>query len=208
MLNFPKPRRKFRATNILTLFSIYNRRLTYRKLPEKNLKLSVLKLDGSSFSFQVERNATVGKLKLAIEEEFSLFPKEEREQLWSLVWSNFCLCYEGQMLIRDTVPIQKYGIKDGDQLHFIQHLSIDLPPTPQQSKNLNMESRQCSVTKGGDARKKHRVTHEDHQHTELLSFHSGEDSSFFPERRSRITRSLMGLLKFQHSERNESFLIL
>lgn len=32
--------------------------------------------------FHVARNATVARLKLAIEEEFSLFPENERKILW------------------------------------------------------------------------------------------------------------------------------
>lgn len=34
----------------------------------------------------------------------------------TLVWSHFCLCYEGQKLIHDVASIKKYGIKDGDQV--------------------------------------------------------------------------------------------
>ncbi|EPS59502.1 hypothetical protein M569_15306 [Genlisea aurea] len=98
--------------------------LRYEKIPHhQNLTLSVLKLDGSSFSFQVTGNATVGGLKQAIEEEFSSLNEEETTPLWPLVWSHFCLCFQGQILSRDDVHIHNYGIKDGHQLHFIHHMT-------------------------------------------------------------------------------------
>ncbi|EYU21659.1 hypothetical protein MIMGU_mgv1a021559mg, partial [Erythranthe guttata] len=71
--------------------------------------------DLSKTGFHVARNATVSRLKLAIEEEFSLYPNDERKKTWPLVWSHFCLCYEGQKLISEKACIRKYGIKDGDQ---------------------------------------------------------------------------------------------
>ncbi|KAI3455305.1 hypothetical protein Pfo_011968 [Paulownia fortunei] len=199
----PKTENKNRpTTNILTPFSLYSRSLTYRKLPEQLLKLSVLKLDGCSFSFQVARNATVARLKFAIEQEFSLSPKDERKKLWSLVWSHFCLCYEGQKLISEKACIKKYGIKDGDQLHFIQHLRIDLAPTLQQSKNQSAELKQCSLTNARDARVNHDVITED-QYAELECFHCGEDLAF-PVPKSKLTHSLKELLscsKFQRWKR-------
>ncbi|KAL2552892.1 Ubiquitin-like domain-containing protein [Forsythia ovata] len=36
----------------------------------------------------------------------------------SLVWSHFCLCYEGQKLINEKACLQSYGIKDGDEVLF------------------------------------------------------------------------------------------
>ncbi|KAJ0680166.1 putative U11/U12 small nuclear ribonucleoprotein 25kDa protein [Helianthus annuus] len=50
----------------------------YHKLPKTRLKLSVLKLDGSSFGVEVPMSATVAELKLALEEFFNLLPKDER----------------------------------------------------------------------------------------------------------------------------------
>ncbi|KAK6148983.1 hypothetical protein DH2020_016508 [Rehmannia glutinosa] len=200
----PKTKIKIRPINILNPFSLYKKRFTYRKLPKQLLKLSVLKLDGSSFSFQVARNATVAKLKLAIQEEFINSSKDEKIKLWSLVWSHFCLCYEGQKLINEKACIQKYGIKDGDQLHFIQHLRIDLAPTPQQSKNQIIESKQCSLTKAREVN--HRlITIEDHQHADLEYFHLGDDLAFSVPK-SKLTHSLKELLscsRFRRSKRKD-----
>ncbi|KAG8379816.1 hypothetical protein BUALT_Bualt07G0128800 [Buddleja alternifolia] len=188
----PKTLNKDRKISIP--FSLYKRSTltTYRKLPEQLLKLSVLKLDGSSFGFYVARNATVARLKLAIEEEFSLCSKDEGKNLWSLVWSHFCLSYEGQKLIKEKDCIQNYGIKDGDQLHFIQHLRIDLPPSQERPKNQSLESRSCSVSHARDAIGKHHVSSED-QYGNLKLSGCGEETDF-TEPRLRLSHSLKELV--------------
>jgi hypothetical protein len=43
-------------------------------MPEEPIKLTVLKLDGSSFGIQVLKTATVGELKMAVEAAFSHLP--------------------------------------------------------------------------------------------------------------------------------------
>lgn len=43
---------------------------------------------------------------------------------WSHVWGHFCLCYDGQRLLRDTDYIGGYGISDGDTLHFVRLVSV------------------------------------------------------------------------------------
>ncbi|KAI3777768.1 hypothetical protein L1987_47570 [Smallanthus sonchifolius] len=59
---------------------------SYHKLPKSRLKLSVLKLDGSSFGVEVPMSATVAELKLALEEFFNLLPKDERCTIsWSRI---------------------------------------------------------------------------------------------------------------------------
>ncbi|EXB67276.1 hypothetical protein L484_025757 [Morus notabilis] len=111
----------------------------YQKLPQlQHLKLSVLKLDGSVFEVQVVKSATVAELKSAIEEFFSSLPKEGQDKIsWSLVWGHFCLCYEGQKLINDKSNIRNYGIKEGDQLQFIRHMSINYSPFKKRPKKEN-----------------------------------------------------------------------
>ncbi|GER48442.1 protein kinase superfamily protein [Striga asiatica] len=120
------------------------KKLQYQKLPEHLVNLSVLKLDGSCFSVHIARNATVSMLKSAVEEEFCVSFKDENKKLWSVVWSHFCLCHNGRNIISDRACIQKYGIKDGDQLYFIQNMRIDLAPnTPKQFKNKRGQVKQC-----------------------------------------------------------------
>ncbi|KAF5932314.1 hypothetical protein HYC85_028485 [Camellia sinensis] len=107
----------FRVLDQLSLNNLLS--LSYHRLPQQLLNLSILKLDGSSFEVNVARNATIADLKQAVEEIFSLSQKDcEGKISWSHVWGHFCLCYEGQKLINDKVYIRNFGIKDGDQVSF------------------------------------------------------------------------------------------
>ncbi|XP_010250176.1 PREDICTED: uncharacterized protein LOC104592485 isoform X2 [Nelumbo nucifera] len=108
------------------------RSFTYQKLPQQLFKLTILKLD----DVEVARMASVAELKQAIEDVFSVSPKEEHSRIsWSHVWGHFCLCFEGQKLINDKAYLRNFGIKDGDQLHFIRHLSINYRPMKRRSKH-------------------------------------------------------------------------
>nr|GEY28258.1 U11/U12 small nuclear ribonucleoprotein 25 kDa protein-like isoform X2 [Tanacetum cinerariifolium] len=97
---------------------------SYGKLPIQPIRLSVLKLDGSSFDISVVKNPTVAQLKQAVEDAFSHLPKHGIGKIsWSHVWAQFCLCYEGQKLLLDQDNVGLHGIKDGDQLQFVRHTS-------------------------------------------------------------------------------------
>ncbi|KAD2806159.1 hypothetical protein E3N88_39536 [Mikania micrantha] len=121
---------------------------SYHKLPKSLLKLSVLKLDGSSFGIEVPVSATVAELKLALEEFFHLLPKDERCTIsWSHVWGHFCLCYEGEKLLDDKAYIKRLGIKDGDQIKFVRHVAINYRPGKQQIKNQSDEPKRHSLSR-------------------------------------------------------------
>ncbi|XP_059643143.1 U11/U12 small nuclear ribonucleoprotein 25 kDa protein-like isoform X2 [Cornus florida] len=91
--------------------------LSYGKLPQEPLRLTILKLDGSSFEVEVAKTATVAELKQAVEGVFSHFQKKGSVEIsWSHVWGNFCLCYFCHKLLSDDEFISFYGIKDGDQV--------------------------------------------------------------------------------------------
>lgn len=97
---------------------------SYNKLPEEPLRLSVLKLDASSFEIEVMKSATVEELRQAVEAVFSYMPQEGSGKIsWPHVWGHFCLCYGDQKLLMETDYIKNYGIRDGDQLQFIRHVS-------------------------------------------------------------------------------------
>ncbi|XP_042384678.1 uncharacterized protein LOC121976549 [Zingiber officinale] len=97
---------------------------SYRRLPEQRLRLSVLKLDGSSFDLEIAKAATVMELKMKIEIIFDKIAVEGGYSIsWSHVWNRFCLCYNGYKLINDGEQLIGFGIKDGDQLHFAKHAS-------------------------------------------------------------------------------------
>ncbi|XP_055822280.1 uncharacterized protein LOC129890841 [Solanum dulcamara] len=103
--------------------------LLYDKLPEEPLKLSILKLDGSSFDIEVPRNGNVEDLKRAVIEAFS-----HCKISWLHVWGHFCLSYGGQKLLSDDDLIGTYGIKDGDELSFVRHVAIGHNPKMTQSE--------------------------------------------------------------------------
>ncbi|GAA0141837.1 hypothetical protein LIER_02888 [Lithospermum erythrorhizon] len=93
---------------------------SYNKIPQQPLKLTVLKLDGTSFEIFVAKNGKVADLKEAIEAAFDYFPQTVS---WSHVWGNFCLSYDGYKLLSDSDYISSYQILDGDQIHFVRHIS-------------------------------------------------------------------------------------
>ncbi|KAL4304420.1 hypothetical protein GQ457_10G002690 [Hibiscus cannabinus] len=96
----------------------------YSKLPEETLRLSIRKLDGSSFDVEVLKSATIADLKLGVQNVFDHLPNNGPDKIsWGHVWGHFCLCYGDQKLVQDTDLIVNYGIKDSDQLHFIRHVS-------------------------------------------------------------------------------------
>ncbi|KAF2551243.1 hypothetical protein F2Q68_00037725 [Brassica cretica] len=68
------PRRSL-AASVSTLRLIDRRKsFSYNQLPEEPIKLTVLKLDGSSFGVEVLKTATVRDLKMAVEAAFSHLP--------------------------------------------------------------------------------------------------------------------------------------
>ncbi|CAK9164886.1 unnamed protein product [Ilex paraguariensis] len=209
------------------------RNLSYQKLPQLLLKLSVLKLDGSSFGksqcgvalcywiffevrmgsimdydfdcvgVHVARNATVAELKLAIEEVFSWSPKEDQGKIsWSHVWGHFCLCYEGQKLVNDKAYIQSFGIKDGDQLKFIRHMSINYRPEKQRSKMQGIASRQCLMLSSGSndgeereqARSNVHVSHIEDRNN--FKHHNCEEEATIPMPEFKLSHFLKGWLSY------------
>ncbi|TKY74740.1 U11/U12 small nuclear ribonucleoprotein 25 kDa protein [Spatholobus suberectus] len=121
---------------------------SYDRIPSETLNLSILKLNASSFRVEVANAATVADLKQAVEAVFCHMPqKGPGKILWPLVWRQFCLCYQGHKLVTETDYIRDYGIKDGDQLHFVHHLSDTCSFQRKQSKkqvvNLKQHRRRC-----------------------------------------------------------------
>ncbi|XP_004501343.1 uncharacterized protein [Cicer arietinum] len=128
-------------------------RLSYDKLPSQTLTLSILKLDSSSFHVEVPKTATVAVLKQAVESAFSHVPLKGPEKIsWPLVWGRFCLCYEGQKLVTETDYLRDYGIKDGDQLRFVRHVSnicsFQRQPLKKRNINLKQHGRSSSQVNG------------------------------------------------------------
>ncbi|XP_078443909.1 uncharacterized protein LOC144713249 isoform X2 [Wolffia australiana] len=104
---------------------------SYDRLPQPLLCLSIVRLDGSSFDVTVLRSASVGELKLAVEEIFSGSPGSSTGDVScqlmfrSHVWGHFCLCHMNQKMTDDKISLQAFGVKDGDKLHFIRRQPIN-----------------------------------------------------------------------------------
>ncbi|KAJ0833967.1 putative U11/U12 small nuclear ribonucleoprotein 25kDa protein [Helianthus annuus] len=68
----------------------------------------------------------------------------------SHVWGHFCLCYEGEKLLDDKAYIKRLGIKDGDQIKFVRHITINYRAGRQQIKNQSDEPKHCSMYRTSD----------------------------------------------------------
>ncbi|KAL2493480.1 Ubiquitin-like superfamily protein [Abeliophyllum distichum] len=187
----PSLQNKNRFSRLIASFSQYNNNgftlgsQSYKKLPRQLLKISILKLDGSSFSVEVSRNATVASLEFAVEEVYGILPQDDGNILWSLVWSHFCLCYEGQQLINEKACLQSYGIKDGDELHFSRHMRIDHKPARQQSEIHFVVSKQQSLSNACDARANGYVSIEDQESDR--NYFNCEAALAFPQEKFNLT---------------------
>ncbi|XP_010943279.3 uncharacterized protein [Elaeis guineensis] len=105
-----------------------NRRssFSYHRLPEQLIKLTIIKLDATSFDVQIARTAAVWELKMAIENLFKNSADDGGCYIsWSHVWRHFCLSYDGFKLTDDHTTLRTFGIKDGDELHFMRHVSLN-----------------------------------------------------------------------------------
>ncbi|XP_030452458.2 uncharacterized protein LOC115674255 [Syzygium oleosum] len=151
---------------------------SYSQLPQEPLKLSVLKLDGSCFDIEVMKMATVLELKEAVEHVFSFMPKKGPGKIsWRHVWGQFCLCYDGQKLVTETDYIIDYGIKDGDQLHFIRHVSGVPSLTRKKSSVWLAASRQSrrSLSRSNSSEKEEETEEGDIENGNLPRDERGED---------------------------------
>lgn len=73
--------RTFPFSPLLLIDGFSRRSFAYNKLPEKPLKLSVHKLDGTCFEIEVPKRGTVANLKQAVESAFSHVPKKGPEKI-------------------------------------------------------------------------------------------------------------------------------
>nr|KAJ0210771.1 hypothetical protein LSAT_V11C400192120 [Lactuca sativa] len=94
----------------------------------------------------------------------------------SHVWGHFCLCYKGQKLLNDKAYIRRLGIKDGDQIKFVRHVTINYRPTRQQMiKNQSDELKQPSIS-SDDARNCDSI--EEDEEGESMFIHGSKVANF------------------------------
>ncbi|KAM1387809.1 hypothetical protein ACFX2I_016006 [Malus domestica] len=96
------------------------------------MRISVLKLDGTSFDVAVMNSSTVKDLKLAIRKKINEMEQSKmghRHISWKHVRRNFCLSYDNEKLLDDNIPVQHFGIHNHSQVHFVPYIA------PKDSRN-------------------------------------------------------------------------
>lgn len=186
----------FPFSPLLIVHGLSRKNSLYRKLRPKPLKLSVLKLDGSCFDIEVKKAATIAELKQAVEAVFGHMPQKGPGKIsWLHVWAHFCLCYDGQKLVTETDSITNYGIKDGDQLHFIRHISISYNLRKIRSKKRAVGSKQHRMSSNGYEEEEHAEEEgDDCDDIEKgkLQCHKKNDKCLIGQRKSRTGLTLGG----------------
>ncbi|XP_057524579.1 uncharacterized protein LOC130804223 [Amaranthus tricolor] len=137
------------VSSVSTALSIVSIRksFSYDKLAQAPIHLTVIKLDGSSFEIEVITMAKISDLKQAVESAFSHLPTEGPGKIsWRHVWAHFCLSYSGQKLLNDVDYINSYGIRDGDELHFVRHVSIAYNLIKKRSRKRNEAPKPSTIT--------------------------------------------------------------
>ncbi|KAH7846033.1 hypothetical protein Vadar_008963 [Vaccinium darrowii] len=89
------------------------------------MRITVLKLDGTSLDVVVMNSATVKDMKLAIKKKINDMEQSKmghRQISWKHVWSNFCLSYHNEKLLNDDSALQEYGIRNNSQLQFFPYV--------------------------------------------------------------------------------------
>ncbi|KAH7527285.1 hypothetical protein JRO89_XSUnG0039100 [Xanthoceras sorbifolium] len=91
------------------------------------MRISVLKLDGTSFDVALMNSATVKDLKLAIKRKVNDMEQSKmghRHISWKHIWTNFCLSHHNQKLLDDNSVLQDFGIRNNSQV-----FASSMPPS-------------------------------------------------------------------------------
>ncbi|XP_043808239.1 U11/U12 small nuclear ribonucleoprotein 25 kDa protein isoform X2 [Manihot esculenta] len=82
------------------------------------MRISVLKLDGTSFDVAMMNSATVKDLKLAIKKkviEMEQSKMGHRHISWKHVWENFAISCNNQKLLDDNSALHDFGVRNNSQ---------------------------------------------------------------------------------------------
>ncbi|KAK3231924.1 hypothetical protein Dsin_003805 [Dipteronia sinensis] len=86
------------------------------------MRISILKLDGTSFDVALMNSATLKDLKLAIKRKVNDMEQSKmghRHISWKHIWTDFCLSHHNQKLLDDNSPLQDFGIRNNSQVQFV-----------------------------------------------------------------------------------------
>ncbi|KAF1885230.1 hypothetical protein Lal_00029119 [Lupinus albus] len=76
------------------------------------MRISILKLDGTSFDVTMMNSATVKDLKLAIKKKVNDMEQSSmghRHISWRHVWANYCLSHHNSKLLEDDDTLQNFA---------------------------------------------------------------------------------------------------
>nr|XP_043612970.1 U11/U12 small nuclear ribonucleoprotein 25 kDa protein isoform X1 [Erigeron canadensis]XP_043612971.1 U11/U12 small nuclear ribonucleoprotein 25 kDa protein isoform X1 [Erigeron canadensis]XP_043612972.1 U11/U12 small nuclear ribonucleoprotein 25 kDa protein isoform X1 [Erigeron canadensis] len=89
------------------------------------MRVSVIKLDGTSFDVAVMNSATVKDLKIAVKKKVNEMEQSKmghRQISWKHVWRNFCLSHQNEKLLNDDAILLDLGVRNHSQVHFIPYV--------------------------------------------------------------------------------------
>ncbi|KAM7260457.1 hypothetical protein ACFE04_016198 [Oxalis oulophora] len=90
------------------------------------MRITVQKMDSTSFDVVVMNSATVKDLKLAIKKKISDAQQANmghRHISWKNVWKNFCLSYHNEKMLDENADLQSFGIRNNSQVHFVAYVT-------------------------------------------------------------------------------------
>ncbi|TKY67719.1 U11/U12 small nuclear ribonucleoprotein 25 kDa protein [Spatholobus suberectus] len=90
------------------------------------MRISVLKLDGTTLDVTVMNSATVKDLKLAIKKKVNDMEQSSmghRHISWKHVWANYCLSCHNNKLLGDNDALQNFGVRNNSQVQFVPYVT-------------------------------------------------------------------------------------
>ncbi|KAL6651577.1 hypothetical protein ACP70R_010502 [Stipagrostis hirtigluma subsp. patula] len=82
------------------------------------MRVTVVKLDNTSFDVAVSNSATVKDLKLAIRKKINEIEQEKmghRHISWKHVWDNYCLTHHNEKLMDDNSALSSHAIRNNSK---------------------------------------------------------------------------------------------
>ncbi|XP_015691815.1 U11/U12 small nuclear ribonucleoprotein 25 kDa protein [Oryza brachyantha] len=89
------------------------------------MRITVVKLDSTSFDVAVLNTATVKDLKMAIRKKINEIEQEQmghRHISWKHIWDNYCLTHQSEKLMDDNFVLSSHGIRNNSKVSFLPHI--------------------------------------------------------------------------------------
>ncbi|XP_078171290.1 ubiquitin-like superfamily protein [Carex rostrata] len=93
------------------------------------IRLTILKMDNTSFEVAVLNSATVKDLKVAVRKKVNEMEQANmghRHISWKHVWANYCLVCNGAKLINEKSLLSAYGIRNNCKIEFLPDVTSRL----------------------------------------------------------------------------------